>query len=120
MDGAAAVLEQGLSELLPGGAERNGVDGRAVAGLQTGAHMRLADLLGIGDGVGRQRDHRLGIAGAERAGAGDRRMQLGIRGPRRQGAVDQQGVVAPRGLDGGAQRLFEKGAERAERVLAQA
>ena len=92
--------EQRLAELLPDRAECDGVDGAAVAGLQPGAHMGLADLLGIGDGVGGQRDHRLRIAGAERAGAGDGRDKLGIGRPRGQRAVDQQRIVAPRRLDG--------------------
>ncbi len=111
--GRPRLATQRLPELLPDGAEGDGIDGAAVAGLQAGPHMGLADLLGIGDGVGGQRDHRLGIAGAERAGAGDGRVKLGIRRPRGQRAVDQERIVAPRRFHRGAQRLFEIGAERA-------
>src|SRR5579864_9348693 len=51
MEATAAVLEEGLAELLPGSPERDGVDCGPVARLQPHAHMRLADLVGVGDGV---------------------------------------------------------------------
>ena len=53
MHDATAALEQGMSELLPGDAERDGVEGGAVYRPQAGAHMSIADLFGVGDGVSR-------------------------------------------------------------------
>src|SRR5262249_61116542 len=99
MDGAAAVLEQGRSKLLPGGAERNGIYHRAVARLQPSAYMSLAGLLHMGDRMGRERDHRLRITGTEWARTRKRRKQCRGRPSRRQGTIDQQGVVTPRCFD---------------------
>ena len=41
MHGAPAVRQQRRTELLADSAERDGVDGRAIAGAQARAHMRL-------------------------------------------------------------------------------
>ena len=73
-----AALEQRIAELLAGGAERDRIDGRAVARAQPNANMRLPDRLRIRDGVPGQRDHRLRVAGAERPGAVDGREELEI------------------------------------------
>ena len=62
---------------------------------------------------------RLGIAGAERAGALDQRDEIGIGGRRAHGAVDHEAIRAAGDLHVGARRRFEKGAQRRERVLAQ-
>ena len=58
--------------------------------------MRLSDLRRRGDDVRRQRDHRLGIAGAERTGPGKIRVHLRSCCARRQRAVDQQRLLTPR------------------------
>src|SRR5205809_7876513 len=55
---ASAVLQQGMAKLLPRRAEGDAVDDRAIAGAQAHAHVRLADLVRIGDVVGGQRHHR--------------------------------------------------------------
>src|SRR6201982_3332138 len=72
MHGSPAALPERVPELLSGGAKRDGVDDRAVAGAQPRTHMGLPHLFGIDEGVGGKRDHRLRIAGAERTRARDR------------------------------------------------
>src|SRR5438309_6241280 len=76
VDGAATVLQQRMTKLLPRRAEGDAIDDRAIAGAQPHTHMRLPDLLGIGDAVGGQRDHRLRIAGTERPCPRQARNQL--------------------------------------------
>ena len=104
-----------MPELLPGGAERDGVDDRAVAGAQPRAHMGLPDLVGIDEGVGGERDHRLRIAGAEGTRARDRRHDVAVGGGGGDRSVDQQRILAPRRLDRAGERIFEIGAEGAQR-----
>src|SRR5690349_23098750 len=65
MDLPAAAVAQRNSELLAHGAKCNGIHGGPVAGFQPQAHMRLTHFFGASDGVRRQRDDRLRIAGAE-------------------------------------------------------
>src|SRR5438309_8124311 len=80
VDAAPAVLQQRMAKLLPRGAEGDAVDDRAIAGAQPHTHMCLPDLLGIGDAVSGQRNHRLGIAGAERPCPRQARNQLAAGG----------------------------------------
>ncbi len=110
--GAAATLRERGAELLSDRAKRDGIDDRAVARAQAHAHVRLADLLDIGDGVGGQRDHRLGVAGAERAGARDawrrsrRLAAAAVSAPSISSASSRRAAsTAP------AERLLEKGAK---------
>src|SRR5437879_13759159 len=52
--GSPAALPEPDPELLSGGAKRNGVDDRAIAGTQPRTHMGLPDLFGIDEGkIGR-------------------------------------------------------------------
>jgi len=69
MHGSPAALPERVPELLSGGAKRNGVDDRAIAGTQARTHMGLPYLFGIDEGMGRQRDDRFRIARAERTRA---------------------------------------------------
>src|SRR5262249_15277365 len=64
----AAALDQRAPELLAGRTESDGRDDGAIARLEARAHVR-PHLFGIDDGVRRQREYRLGIGGAKRAGA---------------------------------------------------
>src|SRR4051812_24168203 len=119
MQDLAAMRKQGIAELLADRAERDGVHHGAVAGLEAQLQMRLPDLVGIDQLMRRQRDDRLGIAAAERAGAVERRNQFGRGGPRADRAVDQQLVDVPRLGYIGGERAFEIGAEFAQPLLAQ-
>src|SRR5215472_10610956 len=65
MNDAAAMGEKRGAELLPGGAERDGVDGRAVARAQARAQVRGACLLHIDELMAGQGQNRLRIAGPE-------------------------------------------------------
>ena len=91
----------------------------AIAGFEAHAHVRLADFLGEGDGVRRQRDDGLGIAGAERPGAGDHRHEVGVGGGGADCAVDQKAARAAGGFNIGGERGFQIRAPFGERALAQ-
>src|SRR5260221_760568 len=78
--GWPAALPEPDPELLSGGAKRNGVDDRAIAGTQPRTHMGLPDLFGIDEGMGRQRDDRFRIARAERTRARDPRHDVVVGG----------------------------------------
>ena len=58
----AAALDKRRTQLLANRAEGDSVDAGAVGRFKPHPNMRLADLLGVGDGMPRQRDRRLGIA----------------------------------------------------------
>ena len=70
------------------------------------------------DAVPRQREQRLGVAGAVGPGRVDGASMLRRRGRGGERGVDLQAVVAPRLLDRRLQRRFEMGAHFAERVRA--
>ena len=108
MHGWPRCCGQRVAERLADRAKRDGVDDRAVAGLEPHAHMRLPDFVGIDELMRRQRDHRLGIAGAERAGAVEHRGQFRRHRPRADGAVDEQLVVVARSRDIAAPARFQK------------
>src|SRR5215469_9540847 len=116
--GSPAALPERDPELLSGGAKRDGVDDRAVAGAQPRAHVRLPYLLGIDEGMGRQRNDRFGIARAERTRARDRRHDVVVGGTGGECPIDQQRILAPRSLDRARERTLEIGAERAQGILA--
>jgi hypothetical protein len=65
VDAPATMFEQRFAERLVGAAEGNGIDERAIGGAQACANMIAADNIGIGQSMGRQSEHGLGIAGAE-------------------------------------------------------
>ncbi len=69
--------------------------------------------------MGRQRDDRFRIARAERTRARDRRHDVVVGGSGGERPVDQQRILAPRRFDRACERIFEIGAERAQRILAQ-
>src|SRR6516225_3938609 len=117
--GSPTALPEPDPELLSGGAKRNGVDDRAVPGTQPRTHMGLPYLFGIDEGMGRQRDDRFWIARAERTRARDRRHDAVVGGSGGERPVDQQRILAPRSFDRACERIFEIGAERAQRILAQ-
>ena len=119
MHSLAAAVAQRHAEFLAGGAECDGVEPGAVGGFQPHAHMRLADFLGIGHRMRRQRNHRLGIARAERSGALDHGDETGVRRSGGDGAVDHESVGTSRDLDIGAERGFKKCAQFRERAFAQ-
>ena len=114
--GRPRLARERRAELLAGGAERDDIDGRAVAAAQAGAQVRLAGLLHIGELMAGEHQHRLRIAGAERPGARDRGDGFEIGGAGRQGAIDQQPIRSARRRDRGAQPVFQIGAKRTERI----
>ncbi len=119
MHALAAAVTQRHAKLLARGAEGDGVEAGAVGGFEPHPHMGLADLLGIRHRMRRQRNHRLGIARAERPGAFDHRDKLGVRRGGRDRAVDHQPAGTPRRFHIGAERGFKKCAQLRERAFAQ-
>src|SRR5262249_59276787 len=97
--GSPATLPERDPELLSGGAKRDSVDDRAIAGAQARTHVRLPHLLGIDEGMGRQRDDRFGIARTERTRARDRRQDVVIGGSGGERPPDQPPIPARRRLD---------------------
>ena len=81
--------------------------------------MVLADRIGVNQRVRRQRQHRLGIAGAEGTGARQQFAQREIGAAGGDRAVDLERGLAAGRFDVLRERLLEEGAERGERVLAQ-
>ena len=109
---------QRIAERLAGGAERDRVEHRAVARAQPRAHMRLPDLLGVGDRVRRAartpaRDGRRRTARRARC-----RFSIATVGAARAETAPSisSAVLVPRLLDGLVQRLLQIGAERRELV----
>src|SRR5262249_57805405 len=97
--GSPAALPEPDPELLSGGAKRNGVDDRAIAGTQARTHMGLPYLFGIDEGMGRQRDDRFRIARTERTRARDRRHDVLVGGSGGARPPGHQPIRAPRGAD---------------------
>ena len=62
MNPPAAALDERRTQLLAARAEGDSVNAGAVTGFKPHTDVRLADLLGVGDGMRWQRDRRLGIA----------------------------------------------------------
>src|SRR5260370_3026132 len=103
--GSPAALPECDPELLSGGAKRNGVDDRAIAGTQPRTHMGLPYLFGIDEGMGRQRNDRFRIARAERTRARDRRHDVVVGASGGGGPPDQRPIATPRPLHPPRQRI---------------
>jgi hypothetical protein len=102
VDQPAAAFKERSAKLLAGGAKGDAADERPVRRFQPHAHMRLADFFSVSDRVRRQRDHGLGIAGAERAGALDQRDEIEVCALRGYCTVNQETTRPPGGFHIGA------------------
>jgi hypothetical protein len=80
MHRSPAALPERHPKFLSGGAKRDGIDDRAIAGAQAHTHMGLPHLFDIDEGMGGERKDRLGIARAEGTRARDRRHDVGVGG----------------------------------------
>lgn len=112
----AVPFEKRRAERRTRRAEGDGVDRRAVARAQSGAHMIGADDLCECDLLLGQDEHRLRIALSEWSRPLDPSQQIETDPSSREGGVEDERVFAPGDLDGRFEGLIEKDAKIVEPI----
>jgi hypothetical protein len=119
MERRAVPSKERLAERRACDAKGDGVDRRAVARTQTGAHMIGSDSLSECDLLFGQGEQGLRIALTERPRPFEPSQQFETDPSPGERGVDDKRVVATGGLDGGFERLVEKDAKLVEAVARQ-